>query len=59
MNTNLASQIAGAIPPNADLRAIKPPVEIPTGWLWFWVALVFVLPGPWSGGCRLAGGSGA
>ena len=45
MNTNLASQIAGAIPPNADLRAIKPPVEIPTGWLWFWVALVFVLLG--------------
>lgn len=43
MKTNLATQVVGAIPPNGDLRAIKPPVEIPSGWLWFWLALGFVV----------------
>jgi hypothetical protein len=48
MNTNAlvitnASGAAPAMPAAPDIRAIKPPLVIPDYWLWFWLALVFVL----------------
>jgi hypothetical protein len=32
-----------AVPDTVPLRAIKPPVEIPNGWLWFWAALAAIV----------------
>ena len=38
---------AGAAPVSPfgtnDIRALKPPVEIPSGWLWFWIALAVIV----------------
>jgi hypothetical protein len=31
-----------SVPNNPPLRAIKPPVEIPNGWLWVWVAIAAI-----------------
>jgi hypothetical protein len=39
MTTNLAPQLASGVPTSADIRAAKPPVEIPNAWMWFWVTL--------------------
>lgn len=40
MNTNaLIITNSGAPPVTNDIRALKPPIEIPNGWLWLWIAL--------------------
>jgi hypothetical protein len=40
MKTNsLPLPIPNALPSTNDIRAIKPPVAIPNGWLWVWCAL--------------------
>lgn len=38
MKTNLASALQSVANTN-DIRAIKPPVEIPNEWLWLWILL--------------------
>jgi hypothetical protein len=41
MNTNFPpSASSGPLTRAADIRAPKPPVEIPNGWLWFWGVLI-------------------
>ncbi len=43
MNTNaLIITNSGAPPATNDIRALKPPIEIPNGWLWLWIALGLV-----------------
>ena len=42
MKTNLASALA-SVPSTNDLRAIKPPVEVPNEWAWLWWTLTAVL----------------
>jgi hypothetical protein len=45
MKTNFSALTnASALPGTNDIRALKPPIEIPNGWLWVWaVAGVLVL----------------
>jgi hypothetical protein len=44
MNTNtLSSTNPGAMPASNDIHPLKPPVEIPNGWLWFWVVVVLII----------------
>ena len=45
MKTNLSALANASAPPGTnDIRALKPPIEIPNGWLWVWaVAGVLVL----------------
>jgi len=43
MNPNaLIITNSGAPPATNDIRALKPPIEIPNGWLWLWIALGLV-----------------
>jgi hypothetical protein len=39
MKTNALSHLPSAIANTNDIRAIKPPVEIPYEWLWLWITL--------------------
>lgn len=43
MITNISSlPRASGIATTNDIRALKPPVVIPNGWLWFWVVLAVI-----------------
>ena len=42
MKTNLATHLQSAGATTNDIRAIKPPVEIPYEWLWLWIILAVV-----------------
>jgi len=37
MTTNVSSKVAAAV--ESDIRDIKPPIDISSGWQWFWWAL--------------------
>ena len=37
--TNIVNQLPQAAPPANDIRDIKPPVNIPSGWEWLWWTL--------------------
>jgi hypothetical protein len=40
MKTNLSTLTnASALPGTNDIRALKPPIEIPNGWLWVWAVV--------------------
>jgi len=44
MNTNALSPAnPGNLPAANDIRALKPPIDIPNGWLWFWAVLIIVV----------------
>jgi len=43
MNTNaIIITNSGAPPATNDIRALKPPIDIPNGWIWVWVAIGLV-----------------
>jgi hypothetical protein len=42
MNTNLSALNPAGMPGTDDIRAIKPPVEIPNAWLWLWCAVAAI-----------------
>jgi hypothetical protein len=46
MNTNaliITNSGSGAVPTTNDIRGLKPPIDIPNGWLWLWIALILVV----------------
>jgi hypothetical protein len=46
MKTNLSALTnLSAAPATNDIRALKPPIEIPNGWLWVWYAVGLVVLG--------------
>lgn len=42
-NTNILGEAASLDAMQEDIRMAKPPVDIPAGWIWFWVAVALVV----------------